>query len=192
MSEIRISLLGLGRAGSFHLESIRALPGVRLGQVYDTNAERARAVAAEFGCRSAADAGEATAAPDVDAVVVATPTQTHHDYVVAALGAGKPVLSEKPLGTSVDQIDRCFSLAAAKGVPLLVAFQRRFDPSFAAVVQAAHEKDVGELQFIRSVSRDHPIPSLDYLRTSCGIFHDCVVHDLDRCASRAACWPRST
>ena len=60
-----------------------------------------------------------------------------------------------------------------------MAFQRRFDPSFAEVAAAAHAGRVGALQFIRSVSRDNPVPSIDYLRTSRGIFHDCVVHDLD-------------
>lgn len=178
-SNVRISLIGLGRAGGFHLASIRALPGVSLCQVFDTDRARAEAVVAEHGGRVAADAKEATAASDVDAVVVATPTQTHFEYAAAALEAGKPVLSEKPLGTDVAQIDRCFARAEENGVPLLVAFQRRFDASFAEVAAAAHAGRVGDLQFIRSVSRDNPVPSLDYLRTSCGIFHDCVVHDLD-------------
>jgi myo-inositol 2-dehydrogenase/D-chiro-inositol 1-dehydrogenase len=178
-SDVGISLLGLGRAGGFHLASIRALPGALLRRVYDTDRGRAADVAAEFGCRIAGDAEEATAGADVDAVVVATPTRSHFEYVTAALEAGKPVLSEKPLGTDVDQIDHCFGIAREHGVPLLVAFQRRFDPSFAEVVRAAREGRVGPLQFIRSVSRDNPVPSLDYLRTSCGIFHDCVVHDFD-------------
>lgn len=178
-SEIRISLLGLGRAGGFHLASIRALPGVVLSRVYDTDLERAAEVAAEHGCRVASDAEEATAAGDVDAVVVATPTATHFGYVEAALGAGKPVLSEKPLGTSLQEIDRCFALSGSRDAPLLVAFQRRFDPSFAGVARAVQQGEVGALQFIRSVSRDNPVPSLDYLRTSRGIFHDCVVHDFD-------------
>ena len=176
---LRISLLGLGRAGGFHLASIRALPGVELVQVHDTDSRRAAEVAGEFGCRVARDAAEGTTAADVDAVVVATPTETHFGYVHAALEAGKPVLSEKPLGTGTEQIDACFGAAADAGVPLLVAFQRRFDPAFAEVARTAHEGGLGRLQFIRSVSRDNPVPSIEYLRTSRGIFHDCVVHDFD-------------
>ena len=179
MVDIGIALLGLGRAGSFHLTSIATLPGVRLRQVYDIDQDRAARVAADTGSVAADDAVAAIGAPNVDAVVVATPTLSHHDYVTAALGEGKPVLSEKPLGTELAHIDRCYDTAARAGVPLLVAFQRRFDPSFAAAVTAAHRGEVGELQFIRSVSRDNPVPSIDYIRTSCGIFHDCVVHDLD-------------
>jgi myo-inositol 2-dehydrogenase/D-chiro-inositol 1-dehydrogenase len=188
-SAVRISLLGLGRAGGFHLASIRALPGVALSSVYDTDSERAERVAFEHGCRAAASAEEATGAADVDAVVVATPTATHFGYVEAALAAGKPVLSEKPLGTSLEQIDRCFGLAESGGAALLVAFQRRFDPSFAGVVQAVRAGEVGALQFIRSVSRDNPVPSVDYLRTSRGIFHDCVVHDFDLVCHVAGAFP---
>ncbi len=179
MSEIGIALLGLGRAGSFHLASLRSLPGARLRQVYDPDAAKAERVARETGCHRARDAKQAVTAAGVDAVVIATPTLTHHGLVLAALEAGRPVLSEKPLGVRPEEIDQCFERAREEGVPLLVAFQRRFDPSFAAVLEAAHAGEMGQLQFIRSVSRDNPVPGIDYIRTSCGIFHDCAVHDLD-------------
>jgi myo-inositol 2-dehydrogenase/D-chiro-inositol 1-dehydrogenase len=179
METVGIALLGLGRAGSFHLESLRALPGARLRWVHDTDAARADVIAREFGARSARAAEEAIGDPEVAAVVIATPTRTHHAYAVAALEAGRAVLCEKPLGTSLAEIDRCFALAQQACRPLLVAFQRRFDPSFAALAEAAHAGEVGDLRFIRSVSRDNPLPSLDYMRTSCGIFHDCLVHDFD-------------
>jgi len=177
MREISVSLIGLGRAGGFHLESIRTLPGVRLGLVHDTDSNRAKQVAAETGCRIASDPHEATHSED--AVVVATPTATHLDFVTSALEAGRPVLSEKPLGTSLAEIDRCFALAKDQGVALVVAFQRRFDASFAAAIEASRSGRLGEIRFIRSVSRDHPIPSLDYLAGSGGILHDCAVHDFD-------------
>ena len=178
-SKLKVSLLGLGRAGRFHLESIRQLDEVILASVYDLNHERMQQVAEQFGCRAAAGVDEAVGHSDVDAVMVATPTDTHYEYVVAALEAGKPVLTEKPLGRRLDQIDTCFGRAADAGQPLFVAFQRRFDPSFAALVEGVHAGRVGRLQFVRTVSRDNPVPSLDYIRTSGGIFHDCMVHDLD-------------
>ena len=179
MSDIDVCVIGLGRAGGFHLESIRTLPGVRLARVYDTDPDAAKGVAERTGCRIAESPADAVGSSDVDAVVVSTPTHTHYELVTAALSAGKPVLSEKPLGTNLAEIDHCFSLAGERAVPLLVAFQRRFDPSFADAIRATREGELGEVRFIRSVSRDHPIPSLDYLRTSGGILHDCVVHDFD-------------
>jgi myo-inositol 2-dehydrogenase/D-chiro-inositol 1-dehydrogenase len=189
MSEVGVALLGLGRAGSFHLESLRSLPQARLLQVYDPDQAKAERVAREMGCRQARDAEQAIRAAGVAAVVVATPTLTHHGLVLAALDAGRPVLSEKPLGVTPEEIDQCFARAGEQGVPLLVAFQRRFDPSFAAVLEAAHAGQAGELQFIRSVSRDNPVPSIDYIRTSCGIFHDCAVHDIDMVCQLAGAAP---
>jgi myo-inositol 2-dehydrogenase/D-chiro-inositol 1-dehydrogenase len=178
-ASVRISLIGLGRAGGFHLASVGALDSVTLAQVYDTDAARAAEVAGRTDCRVAGSIEEATRADDVDAIVVATPTQTHFEIVQAALLAGKPVLSEKPLGSTLVEIDTCFEAAKARGLPLFVAFQRRFDPTFAAAISAARNGELGEIRFIRSVSRDHPIPALDYLASSGGILHDCVVHDFD-------------
>ncbi len=179
MAAVGIALLGLGRAGAFHLENIRSLPAARLCQVYDVDRERAERVARETGAQAAPSAEEAIRAPGVDAVVIATPTRTHYGYLVDALDAGKAVLTEKPLGVRLEEIDQGFARAADKGLPLLVAFQRRFDPSFASVIEAARAGEVGELRFIRSVSRDNPLPSIEYIRDSCGIFHDCLVHDFD-------------
>lgn len=180
MPRVGIALLGLGRAGAFHLSSLRALVGeALLEQVYDPDGERAARVAAEHGCVSAASAEAAVSAPGVHAVIVATPTRSHFESVVLALEAGRAVLCEKPLGSDLAEVDRGYGLAAEAGLPLLVAFQRRFDPGFGAVIAAARGGDIGTLQFIRSVSRDHPLPSLEYIRTSGGLFHDCVVHDLD-------------
>jgi myo-inositol 2-dehydrogenase/D-chiro-inositol 1-dehydrogenase len=174
-----LALFGLGRAGRFHLQSIQCLPDVRLRAVVDADRQRQDEVAAEFGCLSPEHREQALSDPHVDAVIVATPTQTHFEAVVAALSAGKAVLSEKPLGVNLEQIDLCYELARAQGRPLMTAFQRRFDPSFAALVEAVHAGQIGQLQFVRSVSRDNPVPSLEYIRTSHGIFHDCLVHDLD-------------
>ena len=177
--EIGVALLGLGRAGSIHLESLRSAPGAGLRMVYDVDSSRASQVAKEAGCRAAREPEEVFASDDVRGVVVATPTETHHAFVLAALEAEKAVLCEKPLGLDLDEIDRGFRLAEQKNRPLLVAFQRRFDPSFAAVIEAARAGDLGRLHFIRSVSRDNPLPPIEYIRTSRGIFHDCIVHDLD-------------
>ena len=174
-----IAVLGLGRAGSFHLESLRQSSAAALVSVFDTDEKRAQETAQQQVCSAAKSAEEAIANPAVDAVVVSTPTDTHFDYVVAALEAGKPVFSEKPLGRRLEQLDTCYELAEQKGLPLFVAFNRRFDPSFASLITQVHDGGIGDLRFVRTVSRDSPLPSMDYLRISGGIFHDCMVHDLD-------------
>jgi myo-inositol 2-dehydrogenase/D-chiro-inositol 1-dehydrogenase len=179
MMVLKIALIGLGRAGRFHLNSIRRASGIQLKYVVDLDSTAAEAVAAEFGCSALSDTGPVFQDPDIDAVIVATPTLTHYDYVMAALQAGKSVLTEKPLGVSLKQIDECYQEAEKKDRILFLAFNRRFDPSFSQVAQRVKNGDIGTVQIVRTTSRDHPLPSMDYIKTSCGIFHDCIVHDLD-------------
>ncbi|MCA9214339.1 MAG: Gfo/Idh/MocA family oxidoreductase [Planctomycetales bacterium] len=176
---IGICLIGLGRAGRFHLQSLRLLDDAKLACVYDLAGDECTVVAAQTGCALANSAEEAIARSEVDAIIVATPTDSHFEFVQMGLDARKPVLTEKPLGRHLHQIDKSFEKAAKNESPLFVAFQRRFDPAFASLVSSVRNGSVGQLQFVRSVSRDNPVPSLDYLGISGGIFHDCMVHDLD-------------
>ena len=161
------------------MQSLGLLDGVEFTTVYDIDQAKADSVAAAHNCVAARTPEEAIDRPDIDAVIIATPTNAHFELSKLAIDAGKPLLTEKPLGRTLHEIDTCFNSASAAGVPLMVAFQRRFDPSFASLTEAVHRGDVGQTHFIRSVSRDNPVPTLDYLRISGGIYHDCMVHDLD-------------
>jgi len=175
----RICIIGLGRAGNFHLQSLRMMDDAKIATVFDSNPSRAEATATQHGCFAARSVEEAIDKSKVDAVLVATPTDSHFEYIQRCIDADIPVLSEKPIGRHLGQIDTCFENAAAKATPLFVAFQRRFDPSFSSLVEAVHSGNVGQLQFVRSVSRDNPVPPAEYIRISGGIFHDCMVHDLE-------------
>lgn len=176
---LNIGLLGLGRAGRFHLQSLRVMDEAKLVSVFDTDLDRATGVAQQIGCEVATTASELIESPAVDAIIVATPTDSHFEYIQRGLDAEKPVLTEKPLGRQLSHIDACFDKSARTHTPLFVAFQRRFDPAFASLVQAVRAGDIGQLQFVRSVSRDNPVPTPEYIEKSGGIFHDCMVHDLD-------------
>ncbi len=176
---LRICLVGLGRAGNFHLQSLRMMDEAVVSCVYDPERSKAQAVADRLGCAVAASNTEAIGRSDVDAVIVATPTDFHFENVQLSLESRKPTLTEKPLGRHLHEIDQCFEKAKERDTPLFVAFQRRFDPSFSSLVKTVRDGGIGQLQFVRSVSRDNPVPSIEYIRTSGGIFHDCMVHDLD-------------
>lgn len=176
---LRIGLLGLGRAGNFHLQSLQLIDGAQVAYVYDIDQDKASAIAQKHNCVAARSADEAIESADVDAVIVATPTDLHREYVLKSIAGRRPVLTEKPLGRHLQEIDDCFDQATRASVPLFVAFQRRFDPSFRSLVTGVKSGNIGQLQFVRSVSRDNPVPAADYIRISGGIFHDCMVHDLD-------------
>lgn len=179
MSKLNIAIIGLGRAGQFHLRSLRIASGLRLLHVADPQTKLAQDVARNYGCQWSRDAQKALEDPAVNAVIIATPTETHFPYIQSALNAGKAVFTEKPLGVNLQEIDQCYSLASTLGLPLFLGFMRRFDPTYANLARDVHNGAVGQLQIIRSTSRDSPLPSMDYIRTSHGIFQDCIVHDLD-------------
>ena len=170
---------GLGRAGKFHIQSIQSIPELNLKCVMDLNESVAKRVAKDLECSYSTDIDEPLSQNDIDAVIIATPTKEHHQQVQAALKANKPVFSEKPLGNSLNEIDSCFELAKQTDLPLFIGFNRRFDPSFSSLASDVKDSKVGQLQMLRVTSRDSPLPTMDYISKSNGIFHDCIVHDFD-------------
>lgn len=115
----------------------------------------------------------------VDAVVVSSPTFTHEDIVIKALQARKAVFCEKPIAENRANTANCYEMAKKVGRPLFCAFNRRFDPSYSAVRDKVRKGEVGHVHMIKTVSRDSPLPTIDYLKASGGVFHDCMVHDID-------------
>ncbi len=178
-------VVGLGRAGMIHVRgALDGSPLLALTAVADADAARAEDVAkAHAGVRPFASAQAALAADEkedlFDAVVIATPTAHHVQDIQDSLRAGKPVMCEKPISFAVADIDSCYALAKEQKLPLLCAYQRRHDASFGAVARSAQAGEIGTLQVVRSTSRDNPVPTIDYLKISGKIFHDCGSHDID-------------
>ena len=120
---------------------------------------------------------------EVEAIVVATPTNTHEYYVRKSLEAGKGVFCEKPLAANIKDVSSLYDLAEKVGRALYCAFNRRFDAGMCNVHDQVREGKIGKLYQIKTCSRDSPLPSLAFLRLSNGMFHDCAVHDID-----VVCW----
>jgi len=154
------------------------VPGAAVAAVHDPVAERAAAVGHALGV-PVANVPEILADPDVDAVLIASSTDTHADLTVAAAGAGKAILCEKPISLDLAEVDRALAAVARAGVLYQVGFNRRFDPSNRAVRDAVLAGEVGQPHLVRITSRDPAPPSLDYLRASGGIFLDMTIHDFD-------------
>lgn len=112
-------------------------------------------------------------------MVVCSPTPTHEKIVVEALKAKKYVFCEKPIAETREDSEKCYEAAKAAGRVLFCAFNRRFDPSWSSVRQRVRKGEVGHVQVMKVCSRDSPLPSIEYLKISGGIFHDCMVHDID-------------
>ncbi|HRO11028.1 inositol 2-dehydrogenase [Amaricoccus sp.] len=175
---VRFGLLGAGRIGKVHAQAVSGNPGARLVAVADAVAPAAEALAADYGAE--VRTVEAIAeAPDVDAVVICTPTDTHAELIEAFARKGKAVFCEKPVDLDVARVRACLKVVEETGARLMVGFNRRFDPHFRAVRAAVDEGRVGKVEMVNITSRDPGAPPLDYVRRSGGIFRDMTIHDLD-------------
>ncbi|WP_025156372.1 inositol 2-dehydrogenase [Leifsonia aquatica] len=176
---LRFGLIGTGRIGRVHAASIAANPATELTWVCDPFIDGARAVAAEHGGSVSESAADVLASGEVDAVLVASPTPTHVDLISAAVDAGIPVLCEKPIDLDIARVDALRPKVAASGVPVALGFNRRFDPSFAAVRARVAAGEIGTLEQLTIVSRDPAAPPASYVAASGGIFRDMTIHDFD-------------
>lgn len=175
---LNIGLLGCGRIGVVHAGSIDRLDGVRVSAVSDAVPAAAKALAAKTGAQ-VLDSTALIASPDVDAVVIGTPTDTHYDLIHAAAKAGKAIFCEKPIDMSADRIRDCIKAVEAVGVPFMTAFNRRFDPNFAHLQARLAAGDIGAAEIVTILSRDPSPPPVSYIQSSGGIFRDMMIHDLD-------------
>lgn len=178
---VNIALIGAGRIGAVHATAITTgTPNAALVAVADVDDERAAALAAAHNIAfHTGDPAAALAQPDVDAVLIASPTDTHVPLIVAAAAAGKHIFCEKPVAARLADIDTALAAVADAGVKLQVGFNRRFDPTFARVKAAIDGGEIGTPHRLHIVSRDPAPPPLGYVRASGGLFLDMTIHDFD-------------
>jgi myo-inositol 2-dehydrogenase/D-chiro-inositol 1-dehydrogenase len=135
-------------------------------------------LAAAWNCK-AVPPEQALAAPDVDAVLIASSTDTHADWIERCAAAGKPVFCEKPLDLDIARATTCLQKVAKSGTPLFMGFNRRYDPSFARLKREIRQGSIGRLETLHIISRDPSPPPVEYVRRSGGLFRDMMIHDLD-------------
>lgn len=176
---VNIAVLGCGRIGVMHARNIANHPKARLATVFDIHQPSADKVAAELGVKTSRSIEEILANPDVDAILIATSTNTHADILEQAVAAGKPILCEKPIDLSLARVNACFEKIRNKNVPIMLGFVRRFDPGHRAARDAVRRGDIGELHQVIVTSRDPGMPPPAYTRVSGGIFRDMTIHDFD-------------
>ena len=177
---IGVAFLGVGRMGETHLRNLVGLSGVRVVAVADPNreaAERGKAISSAEVALT--DIEKAITHPGVDAVVIVTPTETHARLIELAVNAGKAVFSEKPIALDLSETTRVVRLAQERGASVQIGFMRRFDPGYARAKARIEAGELGKLETFRALSRDTYPPSLNFLKSSGGLFLDMAVHDLD-------------
>ena len=115
----------------------------------------------------------------IDAVLIATPTDTHADYIDRAAAAGKAILCEKPVDLSSARIKETLARVKKAGVTLMIGFNRRFDPNFAALQKRLADGAAGNVELVSILSRDPAPPPVSYIERSGGLFRDMMIHDFD-------------
>lgn len=177
-----IALLGAGFIGSVHAAALASHPRVHFSAIYDTDTGRAERLAAEHQTKS--KTLEAIFADDhVDAVLVATSTNTHADLIEQAARAGKAVFCEKPIDLSYDVAERAARAAEAAGIPVMIDFCRRFDPAYVALRDAVQSGELGEVELVQMSTRGPSLPPIEYLAVSGGQMRDQNIHFFD-----LLCW----
>ncbi|MBT6122582.1 MAG: Gfo/Idh/MocA family oxidoreductase, partial [Candidatus Puniceispirillum sp.] len=175
---VRIAVLGAGRIGQVHARAVAGHDAAVLVAVSDPIVAAADAIADHYGC-DVRMIDEIASSDDVDGVIICTPTDTHADLIEQFARCGKAIFCEKPIDLSVDRVRACLDVVNEAKAVLMVGFNRRFDPHFAALKMAINNGDIGASEMAVITSRDPGAPPVDYIKRSGGIFRDMTIHDFD-------------
>ena len=180
---VRVGIIGTGRIGKVHIRALNSMLDhariVAVADPYlDEKAVRNLVVSPE-PVKFTKNVDEIFTDPDVDAVFICTPTDTHVEYSLKAIAAGKHVFCEKPVDRTLEEIRKVMAALEGKNLKYMVGFNRRYDHNFAAARKATKDGKIGKVECVRVTSRDPGLPSMDYLKGSGGMFLDMTIHDFD-------------
>lgn len=175
---LNVGLLGAGRIGAVHARAISAHGASRLAAVSDVIEQNARAIADAYSTQ-VRSSEEIIADPDIDTVLIATPTDTHSDLMEAATAVGKAVLCEKPVDLDLQRAIASKRKVEQTGRPVMVGFNRRFDHNFGALKASLTAGEMGKAELLSITSFDPAPPSPEYIKVSGGLFRDMMIHDFD-------------
>lgn len=175
---IDVSLFGAGRIGAIHAANLAAHPAAQLRYVVDVNAVAASELATRHGARHA-ERDAALNDPELDAVVIASTTNTHADLIIAAAARKLDIFCEKPIDLDRRRTQACLDAVKESGVVFSLGFNRRFDANFAALHESIRTGRIGDVEVVQITSRDPTPPPAGYLAGSGGMFKDMSIHDFD-------------
>tara|TARA_B100000900_G_scaffold367005_1_gene343242 strand:- start:3696 stop:4703 length:1008 start_codon:yes stop_codon:yes gene_type:complete len=179
MNKINVAVLGCGRIGEMHARNISLHKLTSLACVYDINSEFSNKLASDLNVPAVSNDQEIFSNPDIDAILVASATNTHIEFIEKSVAANKPVLCEKPIDLNIQLVNDCANRLKGNTVPIQLGFNRRFDPGHQAAKQSLLDGEIGDLHQCIITSRDPGLPSWEYLKVAGGQFRDMTIHDFD-------------
>jgi myo-inositol 2-dehydrogenase/D-chiro-inositol 1-dehydrogenase len=175
---VNLALIGAGRIAQVHAKAINQVSGACLKAVCDVEQIAADALAHKYGVASMS-IDDIANDEQIDGVLICTPTDTHADLIEQFCLCGKAVFCEKPIDLNRSRVKQTLALVAQKKAQLMLGFQRRFDPDFAALKAQIELGKIGEVEMVNITSRDPSAPAYEYIKNSGGIFRDMTIHDFD-------------
>jgi myo-inositol 2-dehydrogenase/D-chiro-inositol 1-dehydrogenase len=175
---MRIGLIGVGRIGALHAQTLTELPAVDELIVTDAVPHVAQRVGARLNARVVPEPADLLTA-GVDGVVIASSTATHPDLIGVCVRAGIPTFCEKPVAAQAKEAVALRDELAGNDTPIQIGFPRRFDAAYMAARADAAGGVLGYVHTVRSTTLDPAPPPEAYIRGSGGIFNDCAIHDFD-------------
>ena len=176
---VTFAVLGCGRIGRMHANGLARHPRARLLSVFDISDTAASETAARLGVAKAATVEAILADKSIQAVLIATPTNTHVDMIIAAAKAGKAILCEKPIDLDMQRVLMCEREIAPCDTTIMIGFNRRFDPAFRAIRDRVQRGEIGKVEQVIITSRDPEPPAMGFIGASGGMFRDMAIHDFD-------------
>ncbi|KAA8498438.1 putative oxidoreductase YrbE [Porphyridium purpureum] len=180
--QLRVGIIGAGRIGQVHAETLAfSCPQAKAVRIVDYFEDVAKKTAAKYGIEHAGqDYMEIINDDSIQAVWICSPSSLHKEQIIAAAKKGKAIFCEKPMATSLADVDEVLKVVEGEGVKLMMAFQRRYDPNFARCRKAIDDGVVGDPLIFHLTSRDPAPPPVDYILKSGGLHNDMAIHDFDQ------------
>ena len=181
MPTFSVAVIGAGRMGAIHITNIMDhLPFVAISGVYDIDTHTAgKEIIRKYSLSCYGSDTEIWQDATIDAILICSPTTTHLDYIQKGARAGKHIFCEKPIGEDIKEIKDTLETVSSAGVTLMIGFNRRFDTNFQRAAKAVREGEVGSPHIVKITSRDPHPPSMEFIKTSGGLFFDMSIHDWD-------------
>jgi len=175
---MNVAVIGAGRIGKIHAANAATHPALTVKYVVDPIGAAADRLATEVGA-IAATLDDVLSDRSVEGVIIASSTDTHLDFSVRAIEAGKAVFCEKPIDLGLEKAKSAAAHFEAPTARFFLGFNRRFDPHFARLKARLSSGEMGRLETLHIISHDPAPPPIDYVKVSGGLFRDMTIHDFD-------------
>ena len=178
MMRIKFAILGMGRIGKVHADTIQANSNSELAAIHDPINNEINSLQKRYSCQQMS-LDDITNNDQIKGILICTPTDTHVDLIKRFLYTKKAVFCEKPLDLNLRKVKKLVQLVSESKSQVMLGFNRRFDPHFAKLKAHLTKKEIGVIEQITITSRDPNPPTIEYIKQSGGIFKDMAIHDLD-------------